>query len=101
MNVNSFFHVDEKNNFIKLLTSSYEPVRMDLSNHKGVKDMALTYEQKFMLVDESFTGGKQKYTEAQIRDMVGAPTIEEDELCICGEPLETCKEAYEHMTMGY
>ncbi len=83
------------------MTSSYEPVRMDLSNLKGVKEMALTYEQIKLLAEQSFVGGKQKYTEAQIRDMVGAPSIEEDELCICGEPLETCDEAYDHMTMGY
>ncbi len=40
-------------------------------------------------------------TEAQIRDAVGAPSREEDELCMCGELLSECKEAYEHMTMGY
>ncbi len=26
--------------------------------------------------------------------------FEEDELCLCGEPIEECPEAYEHMTSG-
>ena len=26
--------------------------------------------------------------------------LQEDELCICGEPLEECPDAYEHMTHG-
>ena len=42
-----------------------------------------------------------KLTEAEVRDLVGAPTQEEEEHCICGERLEDCKEGYEHMTQGY
>tara|TARA_A200000113_G_scaffold223081_1_gene237930 strand:- start:2632 stop:2964 length:333 start_codon:yes stop_codon:yes gene_type:complete len=90
-----------ENNFRNLLTSSYDPVRIDLSNRKGVIEMALTYEQIKLLAEQSVRDGEQRYTEAQIRDMVGAPTIEEEETCICGEPLEDCPEGYEHMTMGY
>ena len=41
----------------------------------------------------------EKYTEEQIRAIVGAPTREE-ETCGCGEPLDTCPDAYEHMTHG-
>ena len=39
-------------------------------------------------------------TEDQIRAAVGAPTREEEETCMCGEPLATCPDAYSHMTHG-
>lgn len=39
-------------------------------------------------------------SEAEIRDMVGAPTREEEEHCICGDRLVDCKDGYEHMTHG-
>jgi len=39
--------------------------------------------------------------EVQICDMVEAPTREEDEYCICGERIEDCKDAYDHMSHGY
>ena len=42
-----------------------------------------------------------KLTEAEVRDLVGAPTQEEEEHCICGERPEDCKDSYEHMTQGY
>jgi len=32
--------------------------------------------------------------------MVGAPSIEEEKYCLCGEELESCPEAYVHMTSG-
>ncbi len=63
--------------------------------------MGLTEKQIRLLAEQSFRGGKQKYTEAEIRDMVGAPSIDEDDICGCGEKLEECPEAYSHMTMGY
>ena len=66
-----------------------------LSIRKGLTD-----EQVSLLAECSVRGGEQRYTEAQIRDMVGAPTIEEEETCICGDPLETCPDGYEHMTHG-
>lgn len=43
---------------------------------------------------------KGTFTEAEVRDLVGAPTQEEEEHCICGERLEDCKEGYVHMTSG-
>jgi len=63
--------------------------------------MSLTPEQIKMLAECSIRDGEQKLTEAQIRDMVGAPTREEEEYCICGERLEDCKDGYVHMTSGY
>ena len=40
-------------------------------------------------------------TEAQVRDLVGAPSYEESLICDCGEPLAECKDSYVHMTSGY
>lgn len=50
-----------------------------------------------------FAEPKEVINESQIRDMVGAPTREEEEneICLCGEPLDTCPDAYTHVTMGY
>lgn len=42
----------------------------------------------------------EKYTEDQVRAIVGAPTKEEEETCMCGDPIDTCPDAYEHMTHG-
>ena len=39
-------------------------------------------------------------TEDYIRSFVGAPSKEEEELCTCGEELESCPDAYVHMTSG-
>ena len=39
-------------------------------------------------------------TEDQVRSIVGAPTREEEETCMCGEPIATCPDSYEHMTHG-
>ena len=38
--------------------------------------------------------------EALVRDMVGAPDIEDEKFCTCGELLETCDDAYSHMSKG-
>ena len=38
--------------------------------------------------------------EDYVRSLVGAPTIEEEEVCLCGENLESCPESYVHMTSG-
>ena len=62
--------------------------------------MGLTNEQITLLAQQSTVGGKQRYTESQIRDMVGAPSIEEDQLCGCGDNVNICPDAYEHMTRG-
>lgn len=39
-------------------------------------------------------------TEDQIRSAVGAPTREEENTCMCGKPLNTCDDAYSHMSHG-
>lgn len=62
--------------------------------------MALTDQQITLLAKQSTVGGKQRYTESQIRDMVGAPSIEEDQLCACGDEINYCPDAYGHMTSG-
>ena len=53
-----------------------------------------------LLAEQSIVNGKQTLTEDQIRSMVGAPTREEEETCMCGDPIDTCPDAYEHMTHG-
>lgn len=53
-----------------------------------------------LLAECSVRDGEQRYTEDQIRDMVGAPTREEEEMCLCGEKLDGCKDAYIHVTSG-
>jgi len=40
------------------------------------------------------------FSESEIRDLVGAPTREEEDYCICGELIEQCKDGYVHMTSG-
>lgn len=39
-------------------------------------------------------------TEERVRDIVGAPTLEESITCVCGDRLNECKDSYEHMTHG-
>jgi|TARA_B110000858_G_scaffold98979_1_gene113821 hypothetical protein len=40
--------------------------------------------------------------EVYVRDVVGAPTREEEEHCICGARLDnSTPDCYEHMTKGY
>lgn len=61
-------------------------------------------ENMALLAKQSVRDGEQRYTEDQIRDMVGAPTREESEHCICGKSLEYVQmnsECYSHMTKGY
>jgi hypothetical protein len=41
-------------------------------------------------------------TEDEVRSIVGAPSREESETCICGKPLDSSHMAcYEHMSKGY
>lgn len=61
--------------------------------------MSLDFE---LLAKQSMRGGEQRYTEADIRDMVGAPSKEEEEYCLCGKKLsDNSLECYSHMTQGY
>jgi len=53
-----------------------------------------------LLAECSVRDGEQRYTEADIRAMVGAPTREEEEYCICGDKLVDCEDSYVHMTSG-
>ena len=53
-----------------------------------------------LLAKQSIRDGEQRYTEDQIRSMVGAPSIKESEKCACGDDLSTCPDSYEHMTHG-
>ena len=53
-----------------------------------------------LLAKQSIRDGEQRYTEDQIRAMVGAPSKEEEEICTCGDPLDSCPDSYEHMTHG-
>jgi hypothetical protein len=53
-----------------------------------------------ILAKQSVRDGEQRYTESQIRDMVGAPSIEELDECLCGKNINECDEAYVHVTSG-
>ena len=44
---------------------------------------------------------RKPLSESQVRDMVGAPSPEEEETCMCGEHIDQCPDAYDHMTHGY
>ena len=39
-------------------------------------------------------------SEAQWRSLMGAPSIEEENTCLCGEPIDECPDAYVHVTSG-
>ena len=43
---------------------------------------------------------KETLTEDVVRNIVGAPTLEESITCVCGEKLDECKDSYDHMTSG-
>ena len=53
-----------------------------------------------LLAAQSTMSGNKRYTESQIRDMVGAPSLKENELCICGDRIDYCVHSYDHMTQG-
>tara|TARA_Y100000289_G_C3912429_1_gene145457 strand:- start:607 stop:813 length:207 start_codon:yes stop_codon:yes gene_type:complete len=68
----------------------------------------MSYHYMKLLAEQSIVDGKQKLTENDIRDMVGAPTIEEEleaqaraerNECICGTI--NCETEYSCYTMGY
>lgn len=62
--------------------------------------MSLSNEQFKLLAEQSIVNGEQTLTEDQIRSMVGAPSREEEEYCICGDKIDECKDAYVHMSSG-
>jgi len=53
-----------------------------------------------LLAEQSIRDGEQRYTESQIRDMVGSPSLQENELCCCGDKIDDCANSYDHMTHG-
>lgn len=55
-----------------------------------------------LLAEASIRDGEQRYSEEDIRALVGAPTIEESKTCICGKSLDEFNpNCYEHMAKGY
>lgn len=66
----------------------------------GRETMSLSNEQFKLLAEQSIVNGEQTLTEDQVRAMVGAPTREEEEYCICGDKIDECKDAYVHMSSG-
>jgi len=63
--------------------------------------MSLTFEQVKILAECSVRDGEQRYTEDDIRDMVGSPSIE-DNYCLCGLPLDKPgPDCSSHMSQGY
>ena len=54
----------------------------------------------FGKIDDVYIQGRH-YTEAEVRDIVGAPTKEESEMCTCGKELDACTESYTHMSKGF
>jgi hypothetical protein len=46
-------------------------------------------------------GLSEDATEAQIRDAVGAPSLEDEDECLCGKKINECDESYDHITSGY
>ena len=82
-----------------------------MSNH--VNEMLLeSYfqhaKQNFKMDDASaeqyahmrFENEGEALSEAQVRSLVGAPSQEEEQTCMCGESIDTCPDAYSHMTQG-
>ena len=57
-------------------------------------DQAASYAQM------RFENEGEALSESQMRSLMGAPTREEEEYCICGEVLVDCKDGYLHMTSG-
>tara|TARA_B100001094_G_C17487627_1_gene464909 strand:+ start:277 stop:513 length:237 start_codon:yes stop_codon:yes gene_type:complete len=53
-----------------------------------------------LLAKQSLIDGKPTKTEDEIRAMVGAPSVEESELCECGDKVDECPDAYDHITHG-
>ena len=43
---------------------------------------------------------KETLTEDVVRDIVGAPTLEESITCVCGTKLNECEDSYDHMSSG-
>lgn len=57
-------------------------------------------ETQIQTLKEAIVADYARFTEAQIRDLVGAPSIEEEDECLCGKKINECDEAYVHITSG-
>ena len=57
----------------------------------------------FMTIEEAIELSNQgrRFTESEVRSIVGAPTQQEEETCMCGELLAKCPDAYDHMSHGF
>jgi len=73
----------------------------ELYNNNMAERFEPTNEFAKLLAEQSIRDGEQRYTEADIRAMVGAPSREEEEMCMCGKHISQCPDAYDHMTHGY
>ena len=47
-----------------------------------------------------FAKPKEVLSESQIRDIVGAQSIEYEDETLCGKQINECDEAYAHITSG-
>lgn len=47
-----------------------------------------------------FENEGEALSEGQMRSLMGAPDIDEEGTCMCGENLNDCDDAYSHMTHG-
>ena len=55
-----------------------------------------------LLAEQSIRFGEQRYTEDHIRDLIGAPSRDEEAYCVCGKSLdEYDPDCYFHMSQGY
>jgi len=63
-------------------------------NYNMSDDMATDY------ANMRFENEGEALSEGQIRSLMGAPTIEESETCMCGLKLDKCPDSYGHMTHG-
>jgi len=79
-------HVNEM-----MLESYFEHAKQ---NFNMSDDMAADY------ANMRFENEGAALSEAQIRSLMGAPSQEESETCLCGEPLDDCPDSYEHVTSG-
>lgn len=64
-----------------------------------IKENIIEEKSLDQIIADAYEAG-HVFSEAEIRDLVGAPTELESEYCMCGEKLNTCNDAYEHMTHG-
>lgn len=65
-----------------------------------IKENIIEEKSLDQIIADAYEAG-HVFSEAEIRDLVGAPTELESQYCMCGELLNKCKDSYGHMTHGY